>query len=223
MASEGFLDSVRRSLYGGRFKQAHVDGLNAVVASGLERGWSREWLAYALATAYHETGRWMQPIREGGWRRGPSYTDASARRAVANIYAKGIISTNYALPAGPYNQSYYGRGLVQITWYDNYLRLGKRLGVGTALAENPDMALEMPMALDLLFVGMEEGLYTRKKLADYDLPAQFREARRIINGDVRKNGEMIAEYARKFYTALEHEYETPTAAPETGKPGSCWG
>jgi hypothetical protein len=112
---------------------------------------------------------------------------------------------------------------VQITWYDNYLRLGKRLGVGTALAENPDMALEMPMALDLLFVGMEEGLYTRKKLADYDLPAQFREARRIINGDVRKNGEMIAEYARKFYTALEHEYETPTAAPETGKPGSCWG
>lgn len=212
MAGKHFFDTVRRPLFGGRLKQAHVDGMNRIVAEGHVRGWPRAWLAYALATAYHETGRWMQPIREGGHRRGPGYSDASARRAVASIYAKGIISRNYALPAGPYGQCYYGRGLVQITWYDNYLRLGERLGLGTKLAENPDMALDMEIALDLLFVGMEEGLYTGRKLADYDLPAEFRAARRIINGDVRKNGEMIAEYARVFHTALEHEYDTGTCS-----------
>jgi hypothetical protein len=187
-------------------RQHHVDGCNAIVAAAKKRGWRRAWLAYALATAYHETGRWMQPIREGGHRRGPGYSDASARRAVASIYAKGIISRNYALPAGPYGQSYYGRGLVQITWYDNYLRLGERLGLGTALAENPDLALDMDLAIDLLLVGMEEGLYTSKKLADYDLPTEFRAARRIINGDVRKNGQMIADYAMHFYRALEHDF-----------------
>lgn len=219
MASEGFLEHVRRSLYGGRFRQAHVDGLNAVVSSGLARGWRQEWLAYALATAYHETGRWMQPIREGGHRRGPGYSDASAQRAVASIYNKGIISTNYALPAGPWGLSYYGRGLVQITWYDNYLRMGKRLGMGDELARNPDLALDMEIALDLLFIGMEEGLYTTKKLADYDLPADFRGARRIINGDVRKNGQMIADYAAEFHIALEHEYGN---GPYTPGPGSCW-
>jgi predicted chitinase len=122
---------------------------------------------------------------------------------VASIYAKGIISTNYALPAGPYGQCYYGRGLVQITWYDNYLRLGERLGFGTKLAEDPDMALDMPVALDLLLIGMEEGLYTGKALGDYDLPEHYRDARRIINGDVRKNGGMIADYARVFEEALD--------------------
>lgn len=206
MASPAFFDAVRRSLFGGRLQQHQVDGLNAIVAYGLKRHHTRADLAYILATAYHETARWMVPIREGARRYGPSYSDASARRAVASIHAKGIIRTNYALPAGPFGQSYYGRGLVQITWYDNYLKLGERLGLGDKLARDPDLALDMQVALDLLFIGMEEGLYTGRKLSDYSLPSQFRDARRIINGDVAKNGALIAKDANAFYGALEHEY-----------------
>ncbi len=204
--SAPFFDTVRRPLFGGRLSQGQVDGMSRIVNYGLANGFSRAHLAYVLATAYHETARWMQPIREGARRYGPRYTDASAKRAVASIHAKGIIRTNYALPAGPYKQSYYGRGLVQITWYDNYLKLGQRLGMGTTLAKNPDLALEWDVALPLLFVGMREGLYTGKSLSDYNLPRDFYNARSIINGDKKKNGKMIAQEAKVFYDGLEHYY-----------------
>lgn len=211
MSNKAFFDDVRGSLFGGRLKQHQVEGLDKIIKYGLARSTPREHLAYVLATAYHETGRWMQPIREGALRYGPNYSDASAKRAVASIYAKGIIRRNYALAAGPWKQSYYGRGLVQITWYDNYLKLGREIGLGEELAKNPDRALEWDVALSLLFVGMEKGLYRNKSLDDYDLPAQFVQARDIINGDVRKNGPRIAREARHFYDALESLYANPPA------------
>lgn len=98
------------------------------------------------------------------WRYGPDYTDAQARRAVASIYAKGIIRTNYALPAGPWKHSYCGRGLVQITWYDNYRELGEVIDL--PLAQYPDLALTWDAALPLLFVGLAGGLYTGRELPD---------------------------------------------------------
>ena len=89
---------------------------------------------------------------------------------------------------------------MQITWYDNYVRMGKLLGI--PLARKPDLALEWDVALPLLYTGMRKGLYTGKALKDYRLPEQFREARAIINGDVRKNGRMIAGYADCYLKAL---------------------
>jgi hypothetical protein len=170
------------------------------VTEGVQRKLSRPDLAYVLATAHHETGRRMQPLREGFVK-----TDASARRAVANLLAKGIIRTNYALPDGPYGQSYYGRGLVQITWFANYVKFAKRLGI--PLDREPDLALEWDHALAILFIGMQEGLFTKYSLAEVPdvmkSPAFDRTDRLIINGDAKKNGDMIAEQAGLYWTALE--------------------
>lgn len=80
--------------------------LNAFVDVGDGR---EKTLAYALATAYHETGRKMVPVREGF-----ASTDAKARRIVGH--------RKYGKPAGPHGHVYYGRGQVQLTWLSNYRR-----------------------------------------------------------------------------------------------------
>ena len=70
------------------------------------------------------------------------------------------------------------------------------------------------MACISLVVCMIEGTYTGRKLSSYNLPAQFKEARAIINNDVSLNGEKIAGHARKFMAALTAaEYLPGKSAP----------
>lgn len=221
-ANKQFYDAVR-PLFGGRLSQHQVDGMKRIVEYGEEWGYDPNDLAYVLATAKHETGGWMQPIREGAHRFGPDYTDASAKRAVASIHAKGIISTNYALPSGPYGQSYYGRGLVQITWYDNYLKFARILGV--PLDQNPDLALEWDHALDIMFLGMRDGVFTGRKLSDFKLPDEFKQARVIVNGDSHKKwggseriDDRLARYARTFAAALSASQEGVSPEPAKDTP-----
>ncbi|ANS06243.1 hypothetical protein HOR19_gp50 [Phage MedPE-SWcel-C56] len=190
-----FFDVVR-PMFNGKLTQGQVNGMNRILAYAAEIGCSRAHLAYILATIYHETARWMEPIREGARRYGPNYSDASARRAVAAIYAKGIISRNYALPNAA-GLSFYGRGLVQITHEENYAKFN--------IADNPDAALEWDTALEITFRGMAEGMFTGKSLADVAEVGEqdYTNDRIVINGDVRKNGARIAKYANTFYDALE--------------------
>jgi putative chitinase len=60
---------------------------------------------------------------------------------------------------------YYGRGLVQLTWYYNYKKMSSKVGVD--LYNNPDLALELNYAIPIMFIGMKEGFFTGKKFADY--------------------------------------------------------
>lgn len=205
-----FFDSIR-GLFG-KLTPAQVAGMEKIIEYANRTGVSRLHLAYILATVYHETGKWMEPIREGALRYGPSYTDAQSKRAVASIYGKGIIRTNYALPAGPHRQSYYGRGLVQITWYENYLKFEKLLG--KPITKNPDMALDWDVALPMLFTGMLDGMYTGIKLKD--AKAVSASTRAIVNGDVSKNGGTILDYHNQFYAALA-DYN-PNEAVHSCKP-----
>lgn len=221
-ANKQFYDAVR-PLFGGRLSQHQVDGMKRIVEYGEEWGYDLDDLAYVLSTAKHETGGWMQPIREGAHRFGPDYTDASAKRAVASIHAKGIISTNYALPSGPYGQSYYGRGLVQITWHANYEKFARILGV--PLDKNPDLALEWDHALDIMFLGMRDGVFTGKKLSDFTFPAEFKQARVIVNGDSHKKwggneriDDRLARYARTFAAALRASQEGVSPEPTEDTP-----
>lgn len=177
------------------FKATTADGLNRIVTHSLANGLSKAQLAYVLATVWHETAAWCAPIREGAARYGPRYSDASARAAVASLYAKGIIARNYALPDKRTGKSYYGRGLVQITWYDNYAIFG--------IASEPDKALEWDTALGITFRGMIEGVFRNgNSLNMVQSPNDWVAARNIINGDVKKNGAKIAAYAAAFYSAL---------------------
>lgn len=95
---KAFFDAVREAPFGGSLSQSQVDGMTQILDEWERRQLKDErWLAYMLATVFHETARKMQPIEEMG----------------GQTYLRGK----------PY-YPWYGRGLVQITWEANYKKFG---------------------------------------------------------------------------------------------------
>lgn len=176
-----FFAGVRKRF--GALTQAQVDGFNALIAA--MDGWPVSWIAYGLATAWHETGRTMQPIKEMG---GVAYFtrmyDINGQRP-----AKARELGNLTPGDGA---KYAGRGYVQLTGKINYARYG--------LTDAPDDAMKPEVAGAILRSGMANGTFTGKKLSDY-LPGDYVGARRIING-TDKDDE-IAAYAVSFEAALK--------------------
>jgi putative chitinase len=184
-----FFTQVRRTLFANALQQAQVDGLNAIL-DGWEAKYAekdKRWLAYALATAYHETARTMQPIEEFGKGRG-------------RPYGKRYPQTG---------QVYYGRGLVQLTWYYNYDKMKELLGVD--LVHHPELALDPKTATNIMFVGMLDGIFTGKTLANYfgEVTEDWIHARRIING--LDKAQAIAAYGRNFHSALSLTKSLPAS------------
>lgn len=193
-----------KPLFGGSFKQAQVDGLDAILTEWETRkpNGDRRWLAYMLATAYHETNQQMQPVKEAYW------LSENWRKANLSYYP------------------YYGRGYVQLTHKDNYKRAGT--AVGQDLVSQPDRALDAGVAAYVMFVGMEEGWFRSSSDGKrHSLPRYFSPtvddpegARKIINGtEYRKiNGvkvllaTIIAQYHEAFLAALLAS-ESAVAAP----------
>jgi hypothetical protein len=173
-----FFARARASVFHGDMSQSQVDGTNDLL-DAFEAAYPQgdmRWLAYELATAFHETAFTMLPVAEGGRGRGRPY----------GVQING--------------QVYYGRGYVQLTWLSNYEKMSPVCGVD--LVANPDLALRPDLAAKILFYGMEYGTFTGRKLADYFTPhsTDFLNARAIVNG---KDCEaQIAAYARNFLAAL---------------------
>lgn len=192
MNRAAFYASVRRrasGIFGTSLSQGQVNGCNTLLSEAEKEGTPLRFLAYILATAYHETACTMQPVREIGKGKGKPY-------------------------GKPVNgKTYYGRGYVQLTWLENYQRAAKELAVD--LVRYPDDALEPDIAAAILFRGMTEGWFTGKKLSDYinlDKTDYFN-ARRIVNGTDR--ADKIAGYAKAFETALrEGAYASQAARPK---------
>ena len=191
-----FFDAMRAGLLGPVLTAEEVNGCNAILTA--MDGLPISYVAYALATAYHETASTMQPIKEYG---GPSYFhrlyDVSGARPKLCI-ANGNTCAGDGV-------KYFGRGLVQITWKTNYAKASKVCGVD--MVANPDLALKPEHAAKIMRDGMEKGWFTGKKLADY-LPirgpaerGQFTKARYIING--ADKAPQIAEHALAFQRALQ--------------------
>lgn len=202
-----FFDRVRSNL--GKLNQSQVDGITHLL-DAWEADYSKQpnqFLAYALATAWHETGTKMQPVREGF-----ASTDAGAVAAVTRLFAKGKISTNYALPNAR-GKSYFGRGLVQLTWESNYLKAGTALGID--LVGKPELALDCSVSSRILLQGMVDGWFTGKKLSAYFYPGKNDPvgARRIINGTDKAN--LIAKYHDEFVGALSAVPTAPTSPTPT--------
>jgi putative chitinase len=192
-----FFDSVRAYLAANQsLTQDQVNGLTALLdyydTVGIEGtgDYDDRYFAYILATMWHETAFTCQPIAE---------------------YGKGA-GTPYGQPAGPYNQVYYGRGFVQLTWYDNYLAQDTKLGLNSELVTTPDLALDPDIATQILFAGMRDGDFTGKQLSDYftDTVTDWYNARRIVNATDQAT--TIAGYAEKFLNALAHTFPPPRAA-----------
>lgn len=184
-----FFFNSKKILFNGKFKQSQVDGLNAIL-NEWEKNYSVKddrWLAYMLATAHHETDRRMQPIEEYGKGKGRTYGK--------NIKMNG---TRYNDTAN----LFYGRGFVQLTWYENYQKAGAKLGLN--LIKNPEKTLELSVATKIMFLGMMEGWFTGKKLSQYFNSAteDVYNARRIINGTDKAN--LIADYAYDYYSCISY-------------------
>jgi putative chitinase len=176
-----FFASVRKQF--GKLTTPQVEGFNAILAACGAAGWGMAYAADALATAWLETNKTMQPVREAYW-----------------------VSEEWRRKNLRYHP-HYGRGYVQLTWDYNYKTADEKLGLGGTLIANLDRALEPEIAAKILVRGMEEGWFTRKKLADY-LPKDgaaahdaFKQSRRIINGTDRWDD--LADFALKFQAALQ--------------------
>jgi hypothetical protein len=173
---EAFFAKVRRIT--GSLDQVQVDTINGLLKAASH--WPIGFLAYGLATAWHEAR--LRPIEEIGKGRGKPYGTP-----------------------GKYGQAPYGRGLVQLTWDRNYEWADRELGLNGSLLKNFGRALEPEIATQILVKGMEQGAFTGKRLADYMVDRgtheAFKRARKIINGTDRD--EMIATYADRFQEALD--------------------
>lgn len=175
----------------GRFRNSQLEGLEAILNHFVELGLvDIRFAAYMLATAWHETATTMQPIEEYGKGKGRRYGKKLKHSGVA-----------YTTP----NKIYDGRGLVQLTWYENYLLMGRLLGYD--LLNHPELAMQMKVAVEIMFEGMMKGSssfgdFTGKCLEMYfnDKTEDPVSARKIINGNDCAN--VIAQYYWNFKDCL---------------------
>jgi hypothetical protein len=202
-------DGIRADIFHGHFTQKQVEGIDAIVDAWDESVFDDlRWLAYMLATTYHETAATMQPIKEYGdfnyFERmyGPNGKRPDTARKMGNV-----------LPGD--GAKYCGRGYVQMTWEVNYKHASDITGVD--LVGNPDLALRPDIAAKVMFAGMtdakiifedfsdtENFTFTGKSLEDYfsDTTDDPIGARRIINGT--DHASLIADTYEDFLKHLDY-------------------
>ena len=174
MNREAFFAAVRHAPFSGALSRTQVNGIIAILdewdrrvvrAPGLlirgSAGAPHDeapigWLAYMLATTFHETARTMQPIREYGRGRGMRY-----------------------------GTTYYGRGFVQLTWETNYRKASAVVGVDLVADPDRALELPIAAAIlfDGMLTGWFTGKKLADFI--HDGVCNYRDARRIINGTDR--------------------------------------
>lgn len=193
-----FFDRVRISLFAGKLLSDRVDGLTHLLDQWETRhlGEDIRWLAYALATAYHETGFTMRPVTEQG---GVVYLTYMYDPQSPNLKRAALAKANGNIHTGD-GVKYCGRGYVQLTWANNYRRIGDLIGID--LVGHPKRALEPDIAARILYEGMIGGWFSGVGLGHYfnERTTDWKNARRIING--LDCADKIAGYAKAFFAAL---------------------
>ena len=190
-----FFSVARELVFDGQIKDPkQVEGLNRILdywESWPDKDLRR--LSYVLATVHWETGKTFQPVREAYW-----------------------LSENWRKNNLRY-YPYYGRGDVQLTWKENYIKMGNLLGIN--LVDNPDKALDPSISVQVLFEGMykaESGLgdFTQQSLDQYfnDTVDDPKGARKIVNG-TDKDDEIAAIY-EEYLVAVKQSVEQTTQSPQ---------
>lgn len=172
--------NIVRPMYGAKLEQTEVEGTEAVLDA--MEGTPIAYCAYALATAFHETNKTMQPVKEAYW-----------------------LSEDWRKKNLRY-WPWYGRGYVQLTWEENYAKADKELKLNGELLANADLALLPDLAAKIMRRGMEEAWFTKYNLSSF-LPSigpatqtQFESSRKIINGTDK--AVLVASYAMQFQKGL---------------------
>lgn len=186
MNKNKFYDAIRPHV---NLTTQNVMGMDKVLDYIESRENNLQQAAYIIATAWWETGQTMMPVREAYWK------DEAWRKRNFRYYP------------------YYGRGYIQLTWDYNYKKASDYFKVD--FVKNPDLVMDPEYALPILFVGMNEGWFTGKKLDNYidnddendsEELKEYKGARRIVNGTDK--AETIAKLALVFEKGLkEAEYK----------------
>ena len=184
---EKFFEAIRPMF--GKLNETQVGSMERLLTS-LPADLLRTQLAYALATAFHETAQTMMPITEYGPKSYFSKYDPGTK------IGKDLGNTK---PGDGY--LFRGRGFVQITGRRNYTFVGSKIGF--PLDKEPELALDWAVARKIAREGMLNGWFTGKKLSDYVNAnvTDYKNARRVINGTDK--AKTIAGYAVTFEKALK--------------------
>jgi hypothetical protein len=204
---------VAKPLFAGKIKADQVAGCERIIkAFDLYRpGGTLEQLAYILATAYHETGRRMQPVREAF---GTSTADTIAR--LDSAWEKGQLTW----VKEPYwRDGYFGRGHVQLTHKANYIgALAKAVyeRFDVRLISEPDLALDPQISAFILVEGMCRGVtlkgdFTAYALEDFvnETKVDYKNARKTVNPGDMPTYLTIQTYAQFFEAALRNANYAP--------------
>lgn len=199
-----FYDFLRSNkLLGPTITNDEFKGCDTIIKECAAARWPIAWVAYALATAYHETAHTMMPIKEYG----------------GTTYYTRMYDINGARPAKARElgnltpgdgAKFAGRGYPQTTGKANYAKATAKLremGFDVDLVAEPDRMMEPAIAAATMISGMQDGWFTGRKVSD-DLPARgpasfegFKATRDVING--RDKDDEIAAYAVDFQTGLQ--------------------
>lgn len=220
-------------VWGAFLSRQQVNGVEAILDQAQHRGIGLCHLAAVLAEVHHETGGGMQPVEEKlsysakrlmqVWpARFPTLASAESYAGNPRKLANRVYGGRLGNVGADDGWRFRGRGFAQITGRTNYEKFG--------LAGAPDQACDMAVAVRILFDGMEHGLFTGKRLADFDEPDsrtpavtgyRYAASRAIINNDVRQNGARIEALGRAFEAALRDAGYGREGGSETGqgKPG----
>ena len=152
------------------------------------------WAAYMFATIKVECKHTFLPIEEDQalW----------SQHTGPHGYAREITVNDEA--GHPVTNRYYGRGYVQLTLRENYLKLGQRLGVGRAFEIHPEQVLVPDTSYRIASIGMREGLFSQgETLSKYITgdACNYYDARNIINGQ-HDAATLIEQYAISFECLL---------------------
>lgn len=165
----------------GPLNQVQVNSIEGLLTNAAH--WTPGQLAYALATAWHEAR--LIPCEEIGKGKGKAYGKPEK-----------------------YGQAPYGRGLVQLTWDQNY-EWADRICTEAGLIEKGQLLKDFSLALRpdiaslVLVKGMEKGAFGRKLpdiVGELGTPESFKQARRSVN--VMDKAALIAGYAEDFQQAV---------------------
>ncbi|MFJ2601253.1 hypothetical protein [Pantoea agglomerans] len=179
-----------------------LNSLNSYYATSVEYKPNLYKLAYMLATIRHETYHYTtaeffsEKPEVGGVSYFNKYDPVLANTPKRR--ERAIKNGNTAQGDG---FKYRGRGCVHLTWKNNYKKAQDKFDVN--FVDSPDLAGDFKYAVPIMIWGMEEGMFSGKKLNGYINAGEINYvgSRYVING--QDQAPLIASYAKRFEAILE--------------------